>query len=72
MDTTKYVPKAGDVVEVGVHYVGDVRRLAEILEVLGEPDHPHYRVRWDDGHESVYFPGSDASIRPRPAADGAG
>jgi hypothetical protein len=22
----------------------------------------HYRVRWDDGHESLYFPGSDAHL----------
>lgn len=20
----------------------------------------HYLVRWDDGHETIYFPGSDA------------
>jgi len=37
--------------------------MAEILEVLGEPSHRHYRVRWDDGRESIFFPGSDATIR---------
>lgn len=65
MDTTKYRPQAGDIVEVNGHHVGDVKRLAEVLEVLGEPDHLHYHVRWEDGHESIYFPGSDAIIRPR-------
>jgi hypothetical protein len=20
----------------------------------------HYRVRWDDGHEAIFYPGSDA------------
>jgi hypothetical protein len=39
-----------------------------ILEVLGGPGHEHFRVRWEDGHESVYFPGVDAVIR-RPGAD---
>jgi hypothetical protein len=66
MDTTKYVPRAGDVVEVGVHHVGDVKRVAEILEVIGgEAGRQHYRVRWEDGHESVLFPGDDASFRRR-------
>ena len=22
----------------------------------------HYRVRWDDGHESTFFPGTDAYV----------
>ena len=38
-------------------------RSAEILEVLGEPGHEHFRVRWEDGHESIFFPGEDAVIR---------
>lgn len=63
-----YVPSAGDVVEVDGHHVGDVKRMAEILEVLGEPGRRRYHVRWEDGHESIYFPGSDAIIRPRHAA----
>jgi hypothetical protein len=36
------------------------------MEVLGEPGHEHYRVRWEDGHESVFYPSSDASITPAP------
>jgi hypothetical protein len=54
----------GDVVVISGHHVGEPERLGEILEVLGEADHSHYRVRWDDGSESVFYPGSDASIRP--------
>ena len=34
-----------------------------IAEVLGTPGHVHYRVRWDDGGESIFYPGSDATIR---------
>ena len=54
---------AGDVVVISGHRVGERARLGEILEPLGEPDHKHYRVRWDDGSESVFYPGSDAAIR---------
>ena len=42
----------------------------EILEVLGTRGHRHYRVRWDDGHESIFFPGSDAIIQPARGARG--
>jgi hypothetical protein len=53
----------GDVVVISGHHVGERERLGEILEVLGEPGHLHYRVRWDDGNETVFYPGSDATIR---------
>jgi len=35
---------------------------ANVLEVLGEGDSEHYRVRWQDGRESIYFPGPDAQV----------
>ena len=54
----------GDLVEVTGHFVGEKPRLGEILEVLGEPEHEHYRVRWEDGHESFYYADNDATIRP--------
>jgi hypothetical protein len=35
-------------------------RHGEVLEVVrGEP-HPRYRIRWDDGHESIYTPAAGA------------
>jgi hypothetical protein len=47
--------------------LGGTRRTGEILEVLGSPEHPRYRIRWADGHESIIAPGSDASLpHPRP------
>jgi hypothetical protein len=55
--------RVGDVVVVEGHRVGEGRRVGEILEVLGEPGHEHYRVRWDDDHESVFYPSSDAVIQ---------
>jgi hypothetical protein len=53
----------GAVIEVHEHRLGEKPRTGEILEVLGESGHEHYRVRWDDGHESIFYPGGDATIR---------
>lgn len=59
--------RAGDEIVITGHAVGDAPRTAVILEVLGDPEHVRFRVRWEDGHESIYFPGEDAVIR-RPTA----
>jgi hypothetical protein len=53
----------GDLVVIEGHRVGDSQRVGEILEVLGEPGHEHYRVRWEDEHETVFYPSNDALIR---------
>ena len=37
--------------------VGQQPRVGEIVEVLGEPGHVRYRVRWEDGRETVVYPG---------------
>lgn len=57
--------KPGDVVVISGHAVGDTPRLGEIVEVLGGAEHEHYRVRWEDEHESIFYPGNDAVIRRR-------
>ncbi len=54
---------AGDLVVVDGHRVGEGRRTGQIVEVLGEAGHQHYRVRWEDGHESVFYPSSDTIVR---------
>ena len=56
--------RKGDVIVIAGHHVGAAERIGEILEVLGGPEHVRYRVRWDDGGESIFYPGSDATIRP--------
>jgi RimK family alpha-L-glutamate ligase len=57
---------AGDEIVITGHSVGDSPRTAVILEVLGEPGHERFRVRWEDDHESIYFPADDAVIRRPP------
>ena len=59
--------------EVGDHIVIETvtldspRRHGEVVEVIGQADRRHYRVRWQDGHESVYFPGPDARVTDAPS-----
>lgn len=53
----------GDVIEVSGRRVGDRGRMGEILELLGTDESPHFLVRWEDGHESVLYPGEGATIR---------
>jgi hypothetical protein len=43
---------------------GGLPRRGLILEVLGAPGHEHYRVRWTDDHESIYYPADGAVIVP--------
>jgi hypothetical protein len=31
-----------------------------VLEIRDAQGEVHYLVRWDDGHETIYFPGTDA------------
>jgi Ala-tRNA(Pro) deacylase len=66
MLATQHAIVPGDVVEVNVRRVGEAVRLGEILEVLGPSEHPHYAVRWEDGHTSLLYPGADSQIRRHP------
>jgi hypothetical protein len=54
--------KVGDEIVIDGTHTGDPQREGEILEILERGGVVHYRVRWDDGHESVFFPGSDAHV----------
>ncbi len=55
--------RVGDLIVIHGHRLGESSRSGEILEILGTAEHEHYRVRWEDGHESVFTPGSDARVR---------
>jgi len=39
-------------------------RTGVIQEVLRDDPSPRYRIRWDDGHESIYTPASGALRAP--------
>lgn len=53
---------AGDALLVKGHHVGDHDREAVIIEVRGRDGAPPYVVRWDDGHESMFFPSCDTVV----------
>ncbi len=59
--------RPGDWVVIHAHALGEPERHGLILEVIGEPGHERYRVRWDEEHESIFYPGPDAEIRRKQA-----
>jgi Domain of unknown function (DUF1918) len=54
--------RVGDEIVVDGPHIGDERRKGEVLEVMQRGDVVHFRVRWDDGHETVFFPSADAHV----------
>lgn len=55
----------GDHIVIDTTTLDTPRRHGEVVEVIGTGERQHYRVKWQDGHESVCFPGPDARIVPR-------
>lgn len=48
-------------------------RHCVVIGVGGRDNAPPYTVRWDDGHENIFFPGPDAALEPgRDAGKAAG
>ncbi len=55
------VGSVGDLLEArGIH--GEPARRGQIVEILGEPGHEHYKVRWDEQHESIVYPADGVQI----------
>lgn len=52
----------GDRLTVHSHTVGLPERRGEVIEVRGTAGAPPYRVRFDDGHEALVYPGPDVVI----------
>lgn len=48
--------QVGDEIVVDNMQLGHPPRKGRVLEVIGTGDDQHYRVEWDDGHVSVFFP----------------
>ena len=57
--------RAGDWIEIHGHAQGESPRTALVLEVLGTPGNEHYRVRWDEEHETVHYPSEGTRVVPR-------
>jgi hypothetical protein len=54
----------GDRIVIKGHHVGEPDRDCEVLEVHGSHGDAPYVVQWaEDGHTSLFFPGSDASLQ---------
>jgi hypothetical protein len=41
-------------------------RTGVVEEVMSEGASPRYRIRWEDGHESIYTPAAGAVSRAEP------
>ncbi len=53
--TTTIDARVGDWLEVAGPPGSPIRR-GQVREVLGGPGHLHFRVRWDEEHESLFYP----------------
>jgi Domain of unknown function (DUF1918) len=59
--------RPGDQLRVKGYRMGAPDRGAEVLEARGPDGTAPFLVRWDDtGHVTLFFPGVDAVIEPRP------
>jgi hypothetical protein len=56
--------KNGDHIVVESTKVGSARRSGQIVEVVQGSAGEHYRVKWEDGHQTEFFPGPDAMVVP--------
>ena len=54
--------KQGDQIVIETQTLDALRRQGEVIEVIGQGEREHYRIRWQDGHESIYFPGPAARV----------
>ena len=59
----------GDQIQArGLH--GRPSRRGKVVELLGSAGHEHYRVRWDDQHESIVYPSDGVTITARATGRG--
>ena len=52
----------GDRLHVHSRAVGQTEQLAEVIEIHGANGSPPYLVRYENGHESLVFPGPDCTV----------
>ncbi|WP_329031372.1 DUF1918 domain-containing protein [Streptomyces sp. NBC_01725] len=59
----------GDRLVVHGRVVGMHDQVVEIIEVLGTDGSPPYRVRAENGHETIMSPGPDSVVEHRRAGE---
>ena len=52
----------GDRVRIHGRAVGMAERTGQVIEIRGPDDHQLLVVRFDDGHESLVYPGPDLTV----------
>jgi len=62
--------KSGDRVQVKSESTERPPRTGVVEEVVQATAYPRYRIRWDDGHESIYTPAAGALHSAEPAEKG--
>lgn len=55
--------KTGDRLVTHGRTVGQNDQVGEIVEVLGADGGPPFRVRFEDGHETLMSPGPDSVVQ---------
>jgi hypothetical protein len=60
--------KVGDELTVRGRHQGDEDRHGKIIEIHGEDGAPPYLVRWQDDHESIFFPTAGTVVEHHPAS----
>jgi hypothetical protein len=58
--------KVGNRIKVESESTEQRPRMGVIEEVVRAAPSPRYRIRWDDGHESIYTPAAGALRRAEP------
>lgn len=59
--------QVGDELIVKGYHLGEPARRGVIAEVHGADGAPPYLVQWSDGHESSFYPSSDAVVEHKAA-----
>ena len=60
----------GDTIVVRSTHQGEPERTGEVIGCAEPGGGPPYRVRWQDGHEGLFYPAGTVSVLPAPAAHG--
>ena len=59
---------AGDTLTVKATHQGEADRHGKIIEIHGKDGEPPFLVRWQDGHESLFFPAGGSVVEQHPAS----